>query len=149
MRLWSLHPKYLDAKGLVALWREGLLARKVLEGKTKGYKYHPQLLRFKNFKKPILAIESYLYYVYLEGQKRNYDFDKSKLKIRKPVSNIMPVTSGQVQFEFSHLRKKLKQRDAKNYKFLCKNKNIGILELNPVFYLVDWEIESWERKRSH
>jgi len=30
MRLWSLHPRYLDAKGLVALWREGLLAQKVL-----------------------------------------------------------------------------------------------------------------------
>jgi len=25
MRLWTLHPKYLDARGLVALWREGLL----------------------------------------------------------------------------------------------------------------------------
>lgn len=22
MRLWSSHPKYLDAKGIVALWRE-------------------------------------------------------------------------------------------------------------------------------
>ncbi|WP_368086417.1 pyrimidine dimer DNA glycosylase/endonuclease V [Nitrosomonas sp. Nm34] len=26
MRLWSIHPKYLDAKGLLALWREGLQA---------------------------------------------------------------------------------------------------------------------------
>nr|WP_243687290.1 pyrimidine dimer DNA glycosylase/endonuclease V [Methanobacterium formicicum] len=51
MRLWSLHPKYLDVKGLVALWREGLLARAVLKGKTKGYTNHPQLIRFKNQKK--------------------------------------------------------------------------------------------------
>jgi carboxyl-terminal processing protease len=29
MRLWSLHPKYLDAQGLVALWREALLAKAV------------------------------------------------------------------------------------------------------------------------
>jgi hypothetical protein len=29
-RIWSLHPKYLDARGLVALWREGLLAQAVL-----------------------------------------------------------------------------------------------------------------------
>ena len=36
MRLWSLHPRYLDAKGLVALWREGLLAQAVLKGQTKG-----------------------------------------------------------------------------------------------------------------
>jgi len=38
MRLWTIHPKYLDAKGLVALWRETLLAKHVLEGKTPGYK---------------------------------------------------------------------------------------------------------------
>lgn len=43
MRLWSLHPQYLDAKGLVALWREGLLAQAVLAGQTRGYKRHPQL----------------------------------------------------------------------------------------------------------
>jgi hypothetical protein len=48
MRIWSLHPKYLDAKGLVALWRESLLAKQALESKTKGYKNHPQLNRFKN-----------------------------------------------------------------------------------------------------
>ena len=29
MRLWSLHPRYLDRQGLTALWREGLLARAV------------------------------------------------------------------------------------------------------------------------
>ncbi len=47
MRLWSLHPKYLDRQGLLAVWREGLLAQKVLQGKTKGYKNHPQLKRFQ------------------------------------------------------------------------------------------------------
>ncbi|MEN6399799.1 MAG: pyrimidine dimer DNA glycosylase/endonuclease V, partial [Rectinema sp.] len=29
MRLWTLHPQYLDQKGLTAAWREGLLAKKV------------------------------------------------------------------------------------------------------------------------
>jgi len=43
MRIWSLHPKYLDSKGMVALWREALLAKQVLLNKTKGYKNHPQL----------------------------------------------------------------------------------------------------------
>jgi hypothetical protein len=33
MRIWSLHPKYLDSKGLVALWRESLLAKNVLRDK--------------------------------------------------------------------------------------------------------------------
>ena len=32
MRLWSLSPRYLDVKGLVAVWREGLLADAVLLG---------------------------------------------------------------------------------------------------------------------
>jgi len=64
MRLWSIHPRYLDRMGIVALWREGLLAKKVLEGKTKGYKNHTQLERFKNYKDPLKAIESFLYFVY-------------------------------------------------------------------------------------
>ncbi len=46
MRLWLIPPKYLDCKGLVALWREGFLAKKVLSNQTRGYKNYPQLLRF-------------------------------------------------------------------------------------------------------
>lgn len=30
MRLWSIHPCYLDSKGLIALWRESLLAQACL-----------------------------------------------------------------------------------------------------------------------
>ena len=60
MRLWSLHPRYLDAKGLVALWREALLAQKVLHGNTKGYRNHPQLTRFKQQQNPLAAIAAYL-----------------------------------------------------------------------------------------
>ena len=81
MRLWSIHPKYLDAKGLVALWREGLLAKKVLEGKTKGYTRHPQLLRFKQCQSPLEAINLYLKVVLQEATTRGYNFDKSKLQI--------------------------------------------------------------------
>jgi hypothetical protein len=70
MRLWSLHPSYLDAKGLVALWREGLLARKVLLGHTRGYRQHPQLTRFKAHADPIRAIDGYLWFVHDESRKR-------------------------------------------------------------------------------
>ena len=66
MRLWTLHPKYLDAKGLVALWREALLAQKVLRGATKGYRHHPQLLRFSNSKNPPAALAAYLKAVHEE-----------------------------------------------------------------------------------
>lgn len=68
MRLWSLHPKYLDVKGLVALWREGLLARAVLKGKTKGYTNHTQLIRFKKQKNPVLFLDTFLNQVYLESK---------------------------------------------------------------------------------
>ena len=77
MRLWSIHPKYLDAKGLVALWREGLLAQNVLLGNTKGYKNHPQLIRFKNSENPYGAIAEYLRYVVNEADNRGYNFNRS------------------------------------------------------------------------
>ena len=79
MRIWSLHPKYLDTKGLVALWRETLLAKHVLEGKTKGYKKHPQLNRFKCAAVPLDCINQYLSVVYEEALRRGFNFTKNKL----------------------------------------------------------------------
>ena len=79
MRIWSLHPQYLDAKGLVALWRETLLAKHVLENKTKGYKNHPQLNRFKRTKNPVDSINHYLFFVLQEARVRNYKFDAAKI----------------------------------------------------------------------
>ncbi|MDO9580861.1 MAG: pyrimidine dimer DNA glycosylase/endonuclease V [Bacteroidales bacterium] len=58
MRLWSIHPSYLDSIGLVALWCENLAAKKVLEGKTKGYIHHPQWVRFRITKYPVAAINA-------------------------------------------------------------------------------------------
>jgi hypothetical protein len=146
MRLWSIHPKYLDPKGLVALWREGLLAKKVLEGKTKGYKNHPQLERFKNFKDPILAINSYLFYVLKEAKKRNYKFDQKKLKIDgKILYKKIPVTEGQIKFEFHHLLSKLKKRNKRHYCFLSKLKKNTKILTNPIFYPVKGKKEKWEK----
>ncbi|GAB4325258.1 MAG: hypothetical protein Kow0059_21220 [Candidatus Sumerlaeia bacterium] len=79
MRLWSLHPRYLDTRGLVALWREGLLAKAVLEGKTRGYRAHPQLRRFRQAGDPVGAISAYLWAVFEEGRARGYRFDAGKL----------------------------------------------------------------------
>ena len=78
MRIWSLHPKYLDTKALVALWRETLLAKKVLEGKTIGYKNHPQLFRFKKSVVALDAINYYLQFVWIEAENRSYNFNKDK-----------------------------------------------------------------------
>ncbi|PLJ78672.1 pyrimidine dimer DNA glycosylase/endonuclease V [Infirmifilum sp. SLHALR2] len=143
MRLWSIHPKYLDAKGLVALWREALLARKVLEGGTKGYRNHPQLERFKACENPMECIDAYIYYVWLESVERGYSFDVSK--VRKVVKvSVIPVTEGQVSYEFQHLLGKLKARDPKRYQELV---NLHRVEVNPVFKVVPGGVEPWEKVR--
>ncbi|MEM0090053.1 MAG: pyrimidine dimer DNA glycosylase/endonuclease V [Nitrososphaerota archaeon] len=145
MRLWSIHPKYLDVKGLVALWREGLLAKKVLEGCTRSYANHPQLERFKMYKNPVELINAYLYQVYLEASRRNYKFDLSKIRPIILLGEIT-VTRGQLEFEFMHLLIKLKKRDRKKFGEL-KNLSTDELEANPVFRVVDGGIEPWERTK--
>lgn len=95
MRVWSIHPKYLDPRGLVALWRETLLARAVLKGETKGYRNHPQLLRFQQQADPVGTVERYLQRVYVEAVERGYRFDARKVQV-EPLSDIalMTVTKG-------------------------------------------------------
>ena len=141
MRLWSIHPSYLDAKGLVALWREGLLAQKVLQGNTKGYMNHPQLKRFKDTTNPTGAIAGYLKYVVDEADNRNYKFDKSKI-INKKFCRKIPVTTGQLEHEFTHLLKKVKQRDVKLY---IQLKNVKRIKPHSMFIIVSGNIEEWEK----
>lgn len=140
MRIWSLHPKHLDTKGLVALWREALLAKNVLEGKTRGYRNHSQLIRFKTAPKPLDAINFYLKYVWQEASIRNYKFDKSKFIDINDVEKIN-LNRGQLMFEQQHLLNKLKLRD--NNKYL-ENYNHKTWEIHPLFNLIEGEIEKWE-----
>jgi len=139
MRIWSLHPSLLDTKGLVALWREGLLAKHVLEGKTKGYTNHPQLERFKSTHNPVETINSYLYAVLQEAKHRGYNFDESKV-CYFPVEKLS-VTKGQVDYEFNHLLAKLEVRDRSRYLEICRSAPT----LHPLFYVVEGNIESFER----
>lgn len=145
MRLWSINPEYLDSKGLVALWRETLLAQKVLEGKTKGYKNHPQLIRFKEHNHPQLAVSFYLYYIYQEALKRSYNFNFDKIKHKDMINTIdiekIPITDGQVEYELIHLKKKLKERDPEKYKSLLKVKKPL---LHPIFIEREGDIADWE-----
>ncbi len=143
MRLWSLHPKYLDAKGLIALWREALLAKAVLSGLTKGYTQHPQLNRFKEDPSPLDRIDQYLSAVYLESVERNYHFDREKINWQYTPSEIL-VTSGQLAFEREHLLFKLKGRDPKRYNEIFK---IDLLEPHPLFKTIDGSIEKWEKSQ--
>lgn len=141
MRLWSIHPKYLDQLGLVALWREGLLAKKVLENKTKGYKNHPQLTRFKNSEKPLSYINLYLHIICDEAASRGYSFDRKKLGRRISIEQKITVKSGQIEYEWKHLLKKLSSRSPDDYK---SNKDIKRPSLHPLFKRVKGGIEDWE-----
>ena len=143
MRLWSIHPKYLDTRGLTAVWREALLAKNVLQNKTKGYKKHPQLLRFKKQKSPVNAINLYLKEIYEESKKRNFNFDSSKIGAIN-CKILIPVTDGQINYEIKHLLKKLKERNKVKYHQLNSSKNI---ELHPLFIMIPGKIESWEKER--
>ena len=144
MRLWSISPEYLDRQGLLALWRESLLARKVLEGKTKGYKNHPQLIRFRGTNDSIAYINQYLDSVYQEAQKRGYNFDATKIALLKNKLKDIKVSNGQVNYEFNHLLRKLEARDFGQF---SKIKETGRHEIRPnrIFKVVEGNIENWEK----
>lgn len=141
MRLWSLHPKHLDSKGLVALWREALLAQAVLAGNTKGYKNHSQLDRFKAHPAPLKAIGSYLYGVWQEANERGYKFSFEKI-MNVDYSGPIDVTSGQLQYEVEHLQKKLKDRAPT---FFIANEKEACFCVHPLFKLKKGDIETWEK----
>lgn len=139
MRLWSIHPKYLDQKGICGLWREALLAQSVLNGKTKGYKKHPQLDRFKNTNDSVGAIGYYLDMIYSEAKKRGYNFNPDLIVRVNPV--ILRVTNSQLEYEMKHLQNKLKDRGRKKW---IENITINVLP-HPMFRKVKGEIEPWEK----
>jgi len=145
MRIWSIHPKYLDTKGLLAVWRETLLAQNVLLGKTKGYKNHPQLERFRKHPTPLKAISAYLLGIYEEASSRGYNFNKNKiLGLKSNVKKLkkIKVTKGQIEYEFAHLLKKLEKRDKDKHEILKHKKKICV---NPIFEIIEGKIESWEK----
>jgi hypothetical protein len=136
MRLWSLHPSLMDTKGLVALWRESLLAKKVLENKTKGYRNHPQLTRFRCCTNPLDAINYYLSEIHKEAGRRNYNFDRSKIDWTFKKQKIS-VTKTQLEYELEHLKKKIVRTPGHT---IMIRKNI----YHPLFRIIPGEIESWE-----
>jgi hypothetical protein len=141
MRIWSLNPVYLDPKGLVALWRESLLALAVLSGATKGYRHHPQLKRFLATRDPVNSIRCYLWFVYLESEARGYHFDRKKIGSRRTQERLR-VTAGQLRYELEHLKGKLKVRDPSRYEVLLK---VGQCDPHPLFDRMPGDIEEWER----
>jgi len=143
MRLWTIHPRYLDARGLVALWREGLLAQEVLRGRTRGYRHHPQLARFRAQRNPAAALASYLRAVHEEAVRRGYRFDRRKIGARRSRGKIVE-TDGQLLCEWQHLRRKLKRRDPPTY---AQHRSDHVPEAHPLFRIVPGSVREWERVR--
>ena len=140
MRLWTLHPRYLDAQGLVAAWREALLAQKVLQGATRGYRNHPQLRRFKAHPAPVAALAEFLRGIATEAKSRGYHFDSTKISTTHTRRKI-PVTTGQMTYEWEHLHRKLLVRAPARHRELL---SITSPEPHHLFRIVSGEIEPWE-----
>jgi hypothetical protein len=141
LRLWTLHPRYLDAQGLVALWREALLARQVLRGRTQGYRHHPQLQRFRCSPSPRLAINRYLAVVHAEALARGYRFDATKLGRSAPVRRI-ETTDGQLQHEWDWLLGKLRHRSPELYR---RHVVVSNPTAHPLFRIAPGPVAEWER----
>jgi hypothetical protein len=143
VRLWSIHPQYLDKMVLLALWRESILAQKVLQGKTKGYRNHPQLRRFNNHLHPQRAITHYLRGVWEEGYRRGYRFNKAKINAEGSiVIKKIPITEGQLRYEMQWLCTKVQRRDQPTYQRLL---TVASIECHPSFAVVEGAIEEWEK----
>jgi hypothetical protein len=143
MRLWTVHPRYLDPKGLVAAWREALLAQKVLSGGTRGYRHHPQLARFRSRPRPLALIAAFLRGLHEEAATRGYHFDAGKVMPAPPVRRI-PETEGQLLHEWVHLRRKLRRRSPD---LLLQIRGIRVPEAHPLFRIVPGPVREWEKRQ--
>jgi len=140
VRLWTLHPRYLDPQGLVALWREALLAQRVLAGGTRGYRHHPQLARFQASRRPLAAIGAYLEGVRREACARGYAFDDT-LILEHGARTTLRASLGQIRFERRHLAGKLAARHPASLARLAR----GPLAAHPMFRIVPGGVADWER----
>ncbi|MGD7786876.1 pyrimidine dimer DNA glycosylase/endonuclease V [Propionibacteriaceae bacterium Y1700] len=145
MRLWSLHPHHLDRQGLTACWREALLAQAVLAGRTKGYRHHPQLVRFRaGDEAPLTLIGAFLAGVVAEATARGYRFDATKIINSAEASTLalpsVEVTQGQVEVEWRHLLAKLDDRSPE----VAARNRARPIELHPLFRIVPGPVADWE-----
>ncbi|WP_275003390.1 pyrimidine dimer DNA glycosylase/endonuclease V [Promicromonospora iranensis] len=146
MRLWSLDPAMLDRQGLIACWREALLAQAVLLGRTKGYTQHPQLERFREHPQPAVAISAYLHGLRDEATRRGYKFDPQR--ISQPLDEHtgsaarIAVTAGQLDLEWQHLLHKLAVRSPVHRADVVSTEPPSP---HPLFVVVPGPVASWER----
>ncbi|HWL59435.1 MAG TPA: pyrimidine dimer DNA glycosylase/endonuclease V [Microbacteriaceae bacterium] len=155
MRLWSLHPRHLDRQGLVACWREALLAQAVLDGRTTGYRRHPQLERFRSAEANGSGtarelVSAYLLGVAAEADRRGYRFDRTRVLEAAAGDRRLPVTTGQLEREWAHLLAKLEARSPDQW----RAEREAHPTPHPLFEVIPGPVADWERStvveaRSH
>ena len=116
------------------------MAQAVLRGRTKGYRHHPQLLRFRDCDAPVGAVAQYLRVIHEEAKRRGYRFDGRKIA-RGKTGDMIEVRRGQVEYEWRHLRAKLERRAPR---WLQETERTRRPEVHPLFRVVPGGIESWE-----
>jgi hypothetical protein len=143
MRLWSVHPRYLDRQALIACWRESLLAQSVLVNPGRGYSRHPQLERFTAHDAPITAMAHYLAAYLAEADARGYRFNREKI-VGDPLAPVSPIplATGQLAYEWRHLGGKLAARSPE---VASRWSGLTLPEAHPLFTLHDGPVASWER----
>ena len=146
MRLWTLHPRHLDAAGLVSLWREALLAQAVLLGRTRGYTRHPQLERFRTAADPVAAIAGYLRVVADEAKARGYAFNAARIVTSETPVRPIAETKGQLLYEWEHLGRKLRRRSPAWYRDQVAR---ALPTAHPLFRIVAGGVRDWERVIDH
>lgn len=138
MRLWSIHPDLLDRAALVAGWREGLLAQKVLRGLTEGYRNHPQLERFRTLPDPVAGVATWLHGLADAADARGYNFDRTRVVVPAGAERL-DLTDGQLDLEWQHLLAKVTARDPA---WLSR---LEAPRPHPMFTLVPGPVADWER----
>lgn len=149
MRMWSLHPSHLDRQGLVAAWREALLAQAVLADRTKGYRHHPQLQRFRGAANPLETVGAYLRGLHDDAVGRGYSFNEQKIIVARADEAPglagggirLTVTQGQLDYEWAHLGEKLMRRSPDDGVRWQRATPMP----HPIFEIVPGGVEAWER----
>lgn len=142
MRLWSVHPRYLDRQALTACWREALLAQAVLRGATRGYTMHPQLERFRAQPDPLQAVGAYLLGIADEAAARGYRFDRTRILQLPDEPVLLSLETGQLDYEWGHLMRKLEARSPETADRWAQ---VQRPDPHPLFVLVEGPMAGWER----
>ena len=89
------------------------------------------------------AIAVFLYEVAAEGKRRGYKFDVGKIAGRPRRKQNIAETRGQLNYEWAHLKRKLKRRSRTVAFELC---SIDKPVAHPLFRIVAGEVRKWEGK---